>query len=117
MSSFGYQAIRFRKRGRERVFQQDQATLRRLMVPFGVALAGMLLSKGPALVPGDAFDDYGVIAQPRSLDFTISQGRFTQALLQVAINQIGVSATHVAHRRNGCAHGSHAVSQTAGLCE
>lgn len=56
----------------------------------------MLLSKGPALVPGYAFDDYGVIAQPRSFDFTISQGRFTQALLQLAINQIGVSATHVA---------------------
>lgn len=74
----------------------EQRRRRNILLIFAVAFVGMLVSKGLALVPGYAFDDYSVVNAPRALDFTISQGRFTQSLLQLGVTTAGVSATHAA---------------------
>ena len=60
-----------------------RSTWQRLAIVFAVALGATLASKGMALLPGYAVDDYGVSFFDQSLTFYLSQGRYTQALLQL----------------------------------
>lgn len=59
---------------------------------FGLVLAfaflATLASKGMAVLPGYAVDDYGVSNLDQSLTFYLSQGRYTQALLQWAATEL-----------------------------
>jgi hypothetical protein len=60
------------------------------------ALFGFLISKGQALVPGFALDDYIAIHQDRNPLMYMWQGRFTQALIQVALTWIGIPSNSIA---------------------
>lgn len=66
------------------------------VAPFGIALAFTLLAKGLALVPGYAFDDYAGAYIDQGLNFYLSQGRFTQALLQWVLTHAHLSTTDIA---------------------
>lgn len=66
------------------------------IAPFGIALAFTLLAKGLALVPGYAFDDYAGAYIDQELNFYLSQGRFTQALLQWVLTHAHLSTTDIA---------------------
>lgn len=66
------------------------------IAPFGIALAFTLLAKGLALVPGYAFDDYAGAYVDQGLKFYLSQGRYTQALLQWILTYAHLSTTDIA---------------------
>jgi hypothetical protein len=60
------------------------------------ALLFVLAAKGLALVPGYGFDDYSGTYRDQVLSFYLSQGRYTQALLQWLLTQTGLSTTDIA---------------------
>jgi hypothetical protein len=62
---------------------------------FWFALAGAILSKGMALLPGFALDDYAAIHTDVSVNWYISQGRFTQALVQLAMSGLGLRSPEI----------------------
>ena len=66
------------------------------IAPFGIALVFTLLAKGLALVPGYAFDDYAGAYVDQGLNFYLSQGRYTQALLQWILTYARLSTTDIA---------------------
>lgn len=74
----------------------ESVILSRFKVLFWIALLALLVSKGAALWPGYALDDYAASAVPRSTLFTLSQGRFTQSALQVLQNLLELRATPTA---------------------
>ena len=61
-----------------------------------VVFFALLMSKGLALVPALGLDDYVAIHQDRNVTFYLWQGRFTQALIQVLLTNLGVSPTAIA---------------------
>src|SRR5258706_736174 len=68
----------------------------RFRVIFFAALAALLLSKGLTLLPGYSVDDYAVIQAGRFWQFYISQLRFTQAAIQIAINFLELNSAQIA---------------------
>lgn len=66
------------------------------VAPFIIALTFTFLAKGLALVPGYAFDDYAGTYADQSLQFYLSQGRYTQALLQWVLTHAKLSTTDIA---------------------
>jgi hypothetical protein len=54
------------------------------------------MSKGLALVPALGLDDYVALHQDRSLLFYLWQGRFTQALIQAVLTDLGLPPTAIA---------------------
>jgi len=63
----------------------------RLRLLFLVALFVTLTSKGLALLPGYAFDDYIVTYIDATVPYYLSQGRFTQASLQWLATEAGLA--------------------------
>ena len=68
----------------------------RFQIIYLVTFFALVLSKGLALVPGMALDDYSALHQDRNLLFYLSQGRFVQAGLQVLLTHLGLSPTAIA---------------------
>lgn len=66
-----------------------------VLIYTGVLIA-LLMSKGLALVPALALDDYAALHQDRNPLFYLWQGRFTQALIQVVLTGLGVTPTAIA---------------------
>lgn len=65
--------------------------------PFYGALAGLLLSKGAAVLGGFAIDDYGVVEHGHGdAAFFISQGRFTYVPLVAALSRMDLTTVQVA---------------------
>jgi len=60
------------------------------------ALAGLLLSKGLALVPAYSGDDYTALVTDRNVHFYLSQGRFMQAAIQYTLTALNVTPTSIA---------------------
>ncbi|MDN6858503.1 hypothetical protein QO207_18075 [Pseudomonas sp. CAN2814] len=63
---------------------------------FACTLLALLMSKGLALVPGMALDDYGALHQGRNPLFYLWQGRFVQAGIQVLLSSLGLTPTSIA---------------------
>lgn len=63
---------------------------------FCAALLVLFASKGAAFLPGYGLDDYAVLVSTRDPLFTVSQGRFTQSLIQVIQNTLGLKAPETA---------------------
>src|SRR5450830_247789 len=82
----------FQQDGYLMLFEKESRT--RLL--FAAALAGMLLSKGQALLPGLGLDDYTALHEDRNPMFYLWQGRFTQALIQMLLTKLGISPTAIA---------------------
>lgn len=62
---------------------------------FFAAFLGFVLSKGQALVPGLGLDDYTALHLDRNPMFYLWQGRFTQALIQIAMSKLGLVPTSI----------------------
>ncbi|WP_147310650.1 glucosyltransferase domain-containing protein [Cupriavidus taiwanensis] len=69
--------------------------LSRTQIVFCGALFGLILSKGLALLPAFALDDYVAVHQDRNPLFYVSQGRFTQAAIQLILSFFGVTPTSI----------------------
>lgn len=69
---------------------------RRALLVYLAAVTFVFAAKGLALVPGYAFDDYTGTYADQPLAFYLSQGRYTQAVLQWLLTQTGLSTTDVA---------------------
>jgi len=67
----------------------------RAAILFCAALLGFVLSKGQALVPGLGLDDYSALHLDRNPMFYLWQGRFTQALIQIAMSKLGLVPTSI----------------------
>lgn len=68
----------------------------RATIIFTGALLGLLLSKGLALIPGFALDDYLILNGVNNPLSYIGQGRYSQTAIQLLLNNLGVSATSIA---------------------
>ena len=68
----------------------------RAKIIFSGAFLGLFLSKGLALIPGFALDDYLHLSGVNNPPAYIGQGRFSQAAIQLLLNNLGVSATSIA---------------------
>lgn len=68
---------------------------RRFLILYLGALAGFLLSKGAAIVPGYGLDDYAAVMVDRPLWYNFAQGRFTQAGVNFVMSMLHISVTAV----------------------
>ncbi|AGW91650.1 hypothetical protein N234_16595 [Ralstonia pickettii DTP0602] len=91
-----WQQIDFPKKVKNQDILTNTRTLSRDQIAFCGALLGLLLSKGLALFPAYGLDDYVAVHQDRHPLFYVSQGRFTQAAIQVALSTLGVTPTSIA---------------------
>lgn len=63
---------------------------------FLIALTGLVLSKGMAIVPAYTGDDYATILGSVSHDHFLAQGRYLNAGLNLLFNSMGLTPSHVA---------------------
>jgi hypothetical protein len=66
------------------------------LIIYAVTFLAFLMSKGLALVPAMGLDDYVALHQDRNPLFYLWQGRFTQAIIQVILTNMGISPTSIA---------------------
>lgn len=73
----------------------DSLISRRAQVIYIGALLGFVFSKGMALFPAYALDDYAALYLDRDPMFYLAQGRYTQAAIQILLTRMGISATAI----------------------
>ncbi|WP_448679240.1 glucosyltransferase domain-containing protein [Pseudomonas nicosulfuronedens] len=76
-------------------FQKQSVFRHDLLKVFLCVFGALVLSKGISLLPGYAADDYTLARKEAGVRFFLTQGRFTEAIIQKLTNQLGFYWTDI----------------------